>query len=69
MKCYKYIRAQDIDKYDDWEIEKVIEGKDEETFDMVIISKEEKPTVDYIILNKSTNEEILNELKNRLGGE
>lgn len=37
MKEYKYINANDIDKYSGWEIEKVISHEDSD--DMLIISR------------------------------
>lgn len=37
MKVYKYINANEIDKYDGWEIEKVIPHEDSD--DMLIISR------------------------------
>lgn len=37
MKIYKYIRAQDIDEYEGWDIEKVLPHENGE--DMVIISR------------------------------
>ena len=51
MKKYKYIDAREIEKYDDWEIVKVIEAPSSDSVDMVIITKENKPIQNYIKLH------------------
>lgn len=66
MKQYKYIRCQNIDKYDGWEIVEILPKINDNTCAMAIISKEDKPIQDYIKLHEATNEQLIEELTKRI---
>ena len=68
MKRYKYIKVWNISEYNDWEIIKIIEAKNSDEDDMIIIMKEDKPIQNYIKLNEATNEQLVEELLKRLKG-
>ena len=72
MKKYKYIRIDDIEDYDGWEIVKIIPISENANASycasccMAIIMKEDKP-VQEVYLSKATNQELIEEFKKRLG--
>lgn len=63
MKQYKYVRCDDIEDYNGWEIVKIIPG---EEIDYVVLMKEDKPIQNYIKLHEATNEQLIEELMKRL---
>ena len=63
MKKYKYIKANDIESYNDWDIVQIIPG---ETRDFIVMQKEDKLVQDYIKLHEATDEQLLEELHRRL---
>lgn len=63
MKQYKYIKCEDLENYNDWEIIKIIEDSE---VDMVVIMKENKPMKKEVYLSEATNQELINELIKRL---
>ena len=68
MKEYKYIRLEEIEEYDEWEIVEIIPRISEKYTNMAVIMKEDKPIQDYIKLNEVTDEQLIEELSKRLGG-
>lgn len=66
MKKYKYVRLDNIENYDNWEIIEIIPRYNEDYTNMVLIMKEDIPIQDYIKLNEATNEQLLEELSKRL---
>ena len=65
MKEYKYICANDIDQYDNWNVIATFPSTIKKP-DMVLIMKEEKPIQNYIKLNEATDGELIDELIKRL---
>lgn len=65
MKKYKYIKAYEIEKFDDWNIEKIIEPPEKGVPICVILSKEEKPVQKEPYLSEATLDELLQEIKKR----
>lgn len=63
MKQYKYIKCEELENYNDWEIIKIIEDSE---VDMVVIMKENKPMKREVYLSEATNQELVNELIKRL---
>lgn len=63
MKKYKYIKASDIESYNDWDIVQIIPG---ETRDFIVMMKKDKPLQAYIKLHEATDEQLLEELHRRL---
>ena len=63
MKQYKYIKCEELENYNDWEIIKIIEDSE---VDMVVIMKENKPMKMEVYLSEATNQELINELIKRL---
>ncbi len=66
MKKYKYIRLEDIDEYDGWELVEILPRLDYHHVDLAVITKEDKPIQNYIKLNEATNEQLIEELLKRL---
>lgn len=65
MKKYVYEYLKNIEKYDGWNIEKIIVDSDS---NKVVLSKEDKPMQKEKYLSEATNEELLEELNKRLEG-
>lgn len=66
MKTYRYIKCENLEEYDDWEIVQIIPGVTAQMNDMAVIMKEDEPIQNYIKLNEATNEELISELLKRL---
>ena len=69
MKKYDYIPAYLITNYSDWNLEGIFPARNEQEEDYVIVSKIENKAEEYQPkLKEASTEEILGELKRRLGG-
>ena len=66
MKKYKYVRLENIEKYNDWEVIEIVPRYNDGFANMALIMKEDIPVQDYIKLNEATNEQLLEELYKRL---
>lgn len=66
MKKYVYDFLNNIEKYDGWNIEKIIEKEND--YNRVVLSKEDKPMQKEKYLSEATNEELIEELNKRLEG-
>ena len=66
MKKYKYIEADDIEKYNNWEVVGLFPAASEEMCDMVLVMKRDEPIQDYIKLHEATDEQLIEELHRRL---
>lgn len=66
MKQYKYICASEIEDFNNWEVVGIFPSMCESMCDMVLVMKEDKPIQDYIKLHEATNEQLLEELYERL---
>lgn len=64
MKKYVYELLSNIEKYDGWNIEKIIEQEND--YNMVVLSKEDIPMQEEKYLSEATNEELIEELNKRL---
>lgn len=66
MKKYVYELLNNIEKYDGWNIEKIIEKEND--YNRVVLSKEDEPMQKEKYLSEATNEELIEELNKRLEG-
>lgn len=69
MKEYKFVSLENISKeeFKGWNIVQILPSQDKSRYyDMVVISRENKPAQDYVKLNEATSKEILEELSKRL---
>ena len=66
MKKYMYRRLENIEKYEGWKIEKIIERDNRADYHMVVLSKEEEICEDSPKLKDATNEQLMEELFRRV---
>lgn len=64
MKQYKFIQANQIEYYADWEIIKVVDTNPDLTW--VLIMKEDIPVQAYIKLHEATYEQLIEEVVKRV---